>query len=876
MWHWKKILIAVAISALALLVLYIAFYFVFLDLVVDFWWFTSLNFEGYFWLRLLYRYFISGGITLLFFLIFFLNFWFASRFLGLSDDPAESPGLIKKFQSGALDVYTLLSVILAIVIAIPFYNQWESALLFLYAPNAGLQDPFFGNDVSFYMFNFPIFQLIQGELLVTLSLLFLFIGVLYWLEHYAQSGSKKISDLPVGAKTHLHILIVLVFAVIAWGFMLDRYDLLYTDAHEPTFFGPGFVEIRYHLPLIWTALAALLGAAISLMILIHTRASKGRLPLITFSLLCVGAIGLRYVSFFPNLIDQFIVQPNPVRTEKSFMANNIKATLSAYDLDEAKTIDFEVTLSPENDLSYWVNEEHLQSIPVWDRELLDDVYYQFQGLRPYYSFPTVDEDRYLIDGKLVQVNLAAREMNIEKLPPETHTWENKHLRYTHGYAGVMSPAAQDGGQPIEWYLRDLKLNSSVGITIGKPDIFYGMESYAYAIVPNKLSVIGIAGTDVDAMKNYSGKGGVSIHSFFRKMLFAFYFKEEKIFFSTNVSRKSKILFRRNIIDRIETLAPYLALDKDPYVVATSSNLFWIQDAYTLSDWYPVSKPSNAQFYTEGENRARSFNYIRNSVKIVVNAFDGTVDFYIADPKDPIIRAYAKAYPGVFKPLSEIPAELESHLRYPRDIYHHQMHIYSKYHQKEPELFYQQAETWEEAKIQSEVIKPYYLTTEIQGCGNMRKFVLIDPMTPIGRDNLSVLAIAGSLDPEQCGGNYTQRMVMFKFHKDIQVNGPAQVSALIDQDTTISSQFTLWDQHGSTVHRGRMIILPVGTSVLYVQPVYLISTQTRIPELVRIIVSMGNEVVMEKSLVTAFKQLEEKLRRGKTTNTEKTKKPAASG
>ena len=862
MWHWKKILITVAISVLALLVLYIAFYFVFLDLVVDFWWFTSLNFEGYFWLRLLYRYFISGGITLLFFLIFFLNFWFASQFLGVSHAPVESPGLLKKLQSGALDVYTLLSVILAVVIAIPFYNQWESALLFLYAPNAGVQDPFFGNDVSFYMFNFPIFQLIQGELFVTLTLLLIFIGVLYWIEHYVASGSKKLADLPVGAKTHLHILVALVFTVIAWGFMLDRYDLLYSDAHEPRFFGPGFVEIRYHLPLIWTALAALLGAAISLMVLIHTRANKGRLPLITFSLFCLAAIGLRYVSVFPNLIDQFIVQPNPVRTEKDFMANNIKATLSAYGLDETKTIDFKVTLSPENDLSYWVNEEHLQSIPVWDRELLDDVYYQFQGLRPYYSFPTVDEDRYMIDGKLVQVNLAAREMNIEKLPAESHTWENKHLRYTHGFAGVMSPAAQDGGQPIEWYLRDLKLNSSVGITIAEPDIFYGMENYPYAIVPNKLSVVGIAGTDAEAMKNYSGNGGVSIHSFFRKMLFAFYFKEEKIFFSTNVSRKSKILFRRNIVDRIETLAPYLALDKDPYVVATSGNLFWIQDAYTLSDWYPVSKPSNAQFHTEGEDRARSFNYIRNSVKIVVNAFHGTVDFYIADPKDPVIRAYDRAYPGVFKPLSEIPTELESHLRYPRDIYHHQMHIYSKYHQKEPELFYQQAETWEEAKIQSEVIKPYYLTTEIQGCSDMRKFVLIDPMTPIGRDNLSVLAIAGSLDPDQCGGEYTQRMAMFKFHKDIQVNGPAQVSALIDQDTIISSQFTLWDQHGSKVQRGRMIILPVGTSVLYVQPVYLISTQTRIPELVRIIVSMGNEVVMEKSLVTAFKQLEERLRRGK--------------
>ncbi|MEN8260009.1 MAG: UPF0182 family protein, partial [Pseudomonadota bacterium] len=819
--HWRRILALLAATVIILLLLYTAFYFIFLNLFVDLWWFRALGYEGYFWLRLLYRFFISGGITLMFFLIFFLNFWVASRYLGFNIPPEDvskpqaKQRLFHMFVSGSLRVYTPLSVLMAVIIAIPFYDQWEAALLFLFGPDAGVVEPVYNHDVSFYLFSYPIFMLIQQELLVTASILFVSMAFLYWLEHSLLSRESR--EYPLGAKIHLTSLVVFVFMIVAWGFMLQRFSLLYVDNHEPVFFGPGFVELRYHLPLIWSAMLSFLLAALSLIIFIHSHGHRGAKPLIIFSVIFLAALGLRNVEVLPNLIRQLAVQPNPVTTQKPFMDNNITATLAAYDLDRVHTRDFEVTLDPASDIADWLDKETLNNIPLWDRELLMDVYRQLQGIRPYYSFTAVDEDRYPIKGHIQQVNLAPREMNIAKLPEEAQNWENRHLRYTHGYGAVMTPAAQTAGQPIQWYLRDLNLHSNVGIKVKRPDIYYGLENYNYAIVPNELVIPGISTTAPDEAVEYIGGGGIPIPSLFRKLLFAFYYGDEKIFFSLNINRESKLLMRRNIVQRISTLTPYLALDGDPYLVAMPDGFYWIQDAYTISHWYPVSKSSVARFHTRGMGGNRQFNYIRNALKVIVNAYDGSVKYYIADPRDPIIQAYKRAYPGLFRPMAKIPPGLKAHLRYPRDLFFLQMQIYAKYHQIEPELFYQQAETWQFASIKKKDLKPYYITTVFPGCEDLERFVLINPMTPIRRDNLSVLAVAAPADLGQCGDDYSAQIVAFKFRKDIQVNGPAQIDALIDQDPEISAQFTLWDQHGSKVERGRMIILPIGDSILYVQP-----------------------------------------------------------
>ena len=396
------------------------------------------------------------------------------------------------------------------------------------------------------------------------------------------------------------------------------------------------------------------------------------------------------------------------------------------------------------------------------------------------------------------------------------------------------------------------MNSDVGFSIKHPDIYYGEGQYDYAIVPNKLNVVGIASSDPGMANIYRGEGGILIPSLFRKALFAIYLKDEKIFFSTNISSESRLKIRRNITERVSTLTPFLHLDKDPYLVITKDRFYWIQDAYTLSNRYPVSKPADDDFL-DGHQK---FNYIRNSVKVVVDAFDGDVDFYISDPSDAIIQAYSSAYPGLFKHLDEMSPELRKHIRYPRDLYYMQMKVYAKYHQLDPALFYEQAETWQFANVRGQPVLPYYQTMDFGNCNEREEFVMIDPMTPVNRTNLSMIGIAGTLDKTSCGLDYKPGITVYKFGKNVQVNGPAQVEALIQQDALISEQFTLWDQGGSRIEMGRMIILPMGNSVLYVQPIYIASTKNKIPELIRVIVSIGNEVVMDKTLWSAFNRLKQ--------------------
>jgi len=862
--NWKLLPALAGATLVIAVILYVAFYFLFLDLLVDLWWFRSLELEGYYWLRLLYRFILSGGVTIVFFAIFYFHFWIASRYLGLNppDDVLLDVDKRQRFQrfadvfmDGSAKVYTPLSFILAVVIALPFYNQWESAILFFFGGTAGITEPVYGNDVSFYLFSYPVYMLIQQELVIVASLLFLLVGCLYWLEHIFVPNQNK--EFPLGAKIHLTILISFVVLFVVWGFFLDRFSLLYIDSHEPVFFGPGFVEMRYQLPLIWLSIFTFIATAVTAIIFIFSEKHRVKMPLYISLAAFLMVLGLQRSQFIPELMETFIVKPSPVSTEKFFMQNNIDATLDAYDLNSINTVDFSVKLDATNDIEEWSTQKHFENIPVWDREFLTDGYMQLQGIRPYYRFLEVDEDRYFLNGHFQQVNLAAREMNINKLPRSAQNWENTHLRYTHGYGAVVTPAAQDAAKPIIWYLRDLNMSSQKGFSVKNPDIYFGQEPYKYAVVPNNLKIQGLSGSDPSLDSGYQGNAGIPIPSYFRKALLAFYLKDEKVFFSTNISQQSKVMLHRNIIERINRITPFLHLDKDPYLVITKDRFYWVQDAYTLSNYYPVSKPA-AHDYLDGTHK---FNYIRNSVKITVDAYSGNVKYYISNPKDPIIQAYSRAYPGVFQELDELSDELKQHLRYPRDLYHMQMRVYAKYHQKTPALFYEQAETWQFASVNEKLVLPYFITMDFNHCNNREEFVMINPMTPIHRDNLSMVGVAGTADNKLCTDKYQPNISIYKFNKDIQVNGPAQVDALIDQSPEISEQFTLWDQHGSRVERGRMIILPMKNSILYVQPIYMTSTKTKIPELTRVIVSIGNEVVMDKTLWSAFKRLKERFIKG---------------
>jgi uncharacterized protein len=857
----KRLPAIIGVVFVSVLIVYVSFHFIFLDLFVDLWWFRSLKLESYFWLRLLYRFFLSGGVTLFFFFSFFFHFWIASRYLGLNPPDDILHNLEKRrlfqrfadtFTSGSVKVYTPIPLLLAIYIAIPFYQHWESALLYLFGGPSGVAEPVYGHDISFYLLSYPLYLLIQQELLTTASLLFCAVGILYWLEHVYVPGQSK--EFPLGAKIHLLVLIGSIALFVVWGFLLERFSLLYTGTHQPVFYGPGFVEMRYQLPLIWLAIVTFLAVAVTASLFIFSEKHRIKAPfLITLTaFLCV--LGLSKTQFIPELIQEYIVNPNPVKTEKPFIQHNIDATLDAYDLKHIKTVDLPVKLNAVDDIKAWSTEKLFENIPVWDREILIDTYKQLQTIRPYYTFPSVDEDRYFILDHTRQVNLAAREVNLSQLPTEAQNWENTHLRYTHGYGAVFTSAGQDAGVPLVWYMRDLDLSSNVGLSVKYPNIYYGEEPYTYIIEPNNLSILGISGTlsGPDVKNAYKGDGGVPIPSQFRKALFAVYFKDQNILFSPNITTKSQVLMRRNITERIQNLTPFLHLDNDPYLVLTKERFYWIQDAYTLSKWYPVTQLSGHDFL-DGKHE---FNYIRNSVKIVVDALDGGVQYYISDPSDVILQAYSLAYPSLFKSLDEMPAELSSHLRYPRDLYYLQMKVYAKYHQKTPELFYQQAETWQFATVRGLPVNPYYQTIDFGNCKGKEEFVMLNPMTPVNRDNLSMIGVAGIMDTTTCSAAYKPSITIFKFLKDIQVNGPAQVESLIQQDSEISSHFTLWNQGGTKIRLGRMVIMPMGNSVLYVQPVYIVSTTNAIPKLSRIIVSIGNRVVMDTNFRSAFNRLKQ--------------------
>ncbi len=845
LWRWLKFLV---LAGLAVAALYVVSSLLYLDFMVDLWWFGSLGYEAYFWLRLSYRYLIFGGFALLFFLIFFLNFWVASRFLGTSPESAQNAAalsraraLIHKFRSGSLKVYTPFSLALAVLLAWPFYQRWERSLLFLFAPATGRTDPVFGKDISYFLFSLPVYLSILNTLLAVLGLLSLGILLLYWLER--RILVKQTLRLPKGAKVHLSVLVFLMFLVGVWDFLLQRHSLLYDTSHAGLFFGPGFVEMRVILPLIWLCLVFLLGTAACLIFYINVR--RGLRALVLLTTLFFIVLWARYSPFLPDLVERYFVKPNEISRERPYIENNIQSTLAAYDLDRVERQEYKIEEVPWN-LNAPRVKINLRNIPVWDREVLKDVYQQLQELRTYYKFSSVDVDRYTVNDVYQQVFLAPRELSLENLPSGVRNWINERLKYTHGYGVVMTPAAQGGEEPMTWFIQDIPPRSDYGFKIAQPGIYFGLLESGYVIAPNDSREISYPIEGGNQLSDYQGRDGVPVHSLFRKLLFSVYFQERDIFFTAKTNPNSRILFRRNIVERIKTLTPFFRLDADPYLVVTKEGLFWIQDAYTASDRYPYS-----------QHHPQGLNYLRNSVKIVVDAYNGTVDYYLADPLDPIIQAYRRMYPGLIKSLDQLPAELKAHLRYPKDFFQVQMEIYAKYHQTDPEVFYKQEDLLEFPEIQhggrAVRVEPYYLTLNLLDREKF-EFISVCPMTPRARTNLRALAVVG------CDGDNYGKILMYTFPKGLLVHGPSQVDAFIDQEPQISEQLTLWNQKGSQVERGRMILLPVRGAILYIQPVYLkAAAGVKIPQLQRLIINKGEVTVMEPSLEQGLAKLDQRLR-----------------
>ncbi|MCP4111990.1 MAG: UPF0182 family protein [Desulfobacteraceae bacterium] len=838
----KRFLVISFIVVIVLCIVSAGLSFMLLDFFVDILWYDSLDLQSYFILRLIYRYVVFGVVGFIFFAVFFLNFGRASRYLGTSEEKKDGD-MANIFRQGSWKFYTVISFIMAIVLAIPLFKEWESALLFaagLVTDKAGITDPLFNNDITYYLFSFPVLKLIQKELLLTFSVLFVCIGMLYWFL------ARKDKKLGTGPKVHLTILFVLICLIQVWGFILQQYDLLYTNNHK-MFFGPGFLEVRFDLWCIRLTNLFFILTALSGIMLFNKRKKNFGIMTAVFAVLMGGVIGAHKTSAIRDAFNYYYMGSNEARLEEPYIQNSIKSTLAAFDLADVETRKYDIKKTSDI-LSNPDIKQSLRNIPVWDIELLDVVYQHLQAPQDYYRFTGVDVDRYYVEDRYQQIYLDARELNIP--PGETSdkatardTWPNKHLKYTHGYGFVMTAAAQDGNENMTWYARDMPLKSDYGFDINQPNIYYGLAKYDYAIVPNKQREIAYPGEETNILDDYSGTGGVLL-SPIKTGLFALHHKSWDIISTQDkISGKSRFLFRRNFRESIMRITPFFLLDSDSYLVVTPNGLFWIQDAYTFSDQYPYVELHNAKY-----------NYIRNSVKIVVDAYNGNITYYVADTDDPIINAYKKIYPGLLKDLGEMPPELKPHLRYPKILFEAQMGIYAKYHQTEPKLFYEHGDNWDFALVTPKSLKSYYLTLNLLN-PKKHEFLLMSPMSPEGGNNLRALAIAGCDDGENYG-----KIVVYSFPRGTQVDGPSRISAKIDRDTIISQELTLWDQRGSEVIRGRVILLPVGETILYIQPVYLRSEKgPSITELKQIIVGQGGVVAMDETLEGAIQQLEVKLK-----------------
>lgn len=727
--------------------------------------------------------------------------------------------------------FTMGALVMAFIFALSFFIRWDESLRFISSVEFGEVDPLFGRDIGFYMFQLPFWNILQSSLtsiafltLAILGLSYIFTGLLSVKSFTEYSARDSI-------KNHLSVNIGLWLALLAWGFYLDRYDLLFKA--DGIVFGAGYTDVTIQLPAIW--MLVILTSIMSILFFISRWVSlKKVIPLLAGAILVimVGGRGL-----IPGVVQQFNVEPNELELESPYLVNNIEMTRLAYNLHNVEEVDYmaDDTL---NIADIRNNQDAVDNIRLWDPRLLLNTYRQLQEIRSYYEFYSVDNDRYMVDGNATQMMLSAREI-ARVLPSQSDTWVNRHMQYTHGFGLVMNPVAETNrqGEP-RLVIRNIPpFSESDDLVIDNPAIYYGENSTGYYIVNTGVPELHYPDGDDNVYIHYDGTGGIQINSLFRTLLFAWEFSDMNIILSDYIESESRLQIWRSVQERINKITPFLNLDSDPYLVMNDGRLFWIQDAYTTSSHFPYS-----------QRYQNSFNYIRNSVKIVVDAYNGSVDYYIVDDNDPVLKVYDGIFPGVFKSLDEMPAGMEEHFRYPQDLFEVQIETFSRYHMTTPQVFYNQEDLWErpieQYGGQQMLMEPYYVLARLPG-DQALEFMLISPLTPENRDNM-ISWMAAKSDP----GNYGD-LVVYRLPKERLIYGPAQIEARIDQDPEISRQLALWDQRGSRVIRGNLMVIPIENSFLYVEPVFLLADNVEIPQLQRVIVAIGDNISMQPTLELAI-------------------------
>jgi uncharacterized membrane protein (UPF0182 family) len=843
---WKWTLGAVVLTLFAL--------FRSLSIYLSALWFDSLGYASVYWYMFRLKLVLFVGFALLTFLILRGAFWLLER--ALASYALERRVVTFNNQQFNISPARILrplswvvSGLLALLFGLGMTESWRRFALYLHQTQTVDQDPIFNKPVGFYLFTLPVHQLLSWWLTV-LAFIILAGAVLYVLGTLSPATKKAAFTDAAQSKTRYAVISCALagyLLMLAWRVYLSRFPYLWED-HQ-TFTGVNYTEANYILPgLNFVSIALIIAAVICLI----NAFTQRRLRML---LVAVGIPILVYVVaavLIPGYVTSFIVKPNELGRETPYIEHNINWTRRAYKLDQIEMRDFEADTSSQGfDLAS--NRATLDNIRLWDWRALQDTLRQIQEIRTYYDFPDVDVDRYTVGGQRRQMMLAARELDVNKLPDQSRNWINEKLIYTHGYGVTMntSNGFDSEGMPI-FLLSNMPVESSATeLKVTRPEIYYGQKTDTDVYVKTMEKEFNYPQGEANNYTTFEGTGGIPIGNSLRRMLLGWALDDFKnLTFSDRITPESRVLVHRNIIDRVNSLAPFLHYDRDPYiVVAADGRLYWIIDAFTESATYPYSRHDHA-----GDNVV---NYIRNSVKVSVDAYNGDVAFYVFDAADPLINTYRATFPSLFKDASQMPADLRAHVRYPETLIKTQGDVYSLYHTQNTKVFFQREDVWSVAtqvtlgkdqEHKTETLEPYFVLMQLPGEAITNEFIQILPFTPANRPNM-IGWMAGRSDGDAYGS-----LLVYNFPKSRLIDGPIQIEARIDQNAQLSGQFTLWNQQGSRVRRGNLLVIPIGRSLLYVEPIYLQAERSPMPELRLVVLATQERLGYGQSFGEALSSL----------------------
>jgi uncharacterized membrane protein (UPF0182 family) len=822
-----------------------------LSYYIDVLWFGSLGYGEVFWKTLSLQWGIFAAFTLATFIILYGTFLALKR-AHLPDLPSGHTILIggQPLKLPVEPVLRVIALVISLVIAAAtgasIMSDWATLALYWNAsPIGGVGDPIFGRPLNFFLFTLPAWQLISGWLL-TLAVITCALAIFFILiTGGSRALSGRLSRAVILPWRGFSITLAFLLLVIAARVYISRFELLLED--HTVFGGVTYTDAHVTLTgLLVVCIALLLGAVIAIINAIRAPRGRGLIAAVLPAVVCY--LALQGVTWY---VSSFIVKPNELVREQPYIAHNIELTRQAYGFNRIAQREFpaETTVEaaePQN------NQATLQNIRLWDWHALQDTLRQIQEIRTYYDFPDIDIDRYNIEGTTREVMLAARELNVEKLPESSRNWINEKLIYTHGYGITMNPVNGFTSEGLPTLmLSNMPVQSTVrGLNVTRPEIYFGELTDTDVYVKTRQQEFNYPQGQSNNLTSYEGNGGVVLGSFLRRIVIALDRDDlAKLPFSDDVNKDSRLLMRRNIRDRVATLAPFLTYDPDPYIVLDDDGrLSWIMDAYTISDSYPYSS-----HYRLGNDL---INYMRNSVKVVIDAYDGTTTFYVFDTDDPIIASYGRIFPSLFKDASTMPTGLRKHVRYPELMLKLQAEVYGLYHMTDAEAFYNREDLWtvatevgmgEGGAQTTQAMQPNFVLMKLPD-ETGEEFVEILPFTPANRNNL-IGWIAGRSDGAEYG-----KSVVYNFPKTKLVDGPLQIEARIDQNAQLSGQLTLWNQQGSHVRRGALLVIPTGRALLYAEPIYLQAERSPMPELRLVVLALQDRLAYGPTFESAMAAL----------------------